>query len=365
MNSLIFKLIAVCFVVLSLGANPDQKAVAQRDAGKPLRVLVDASKCGGLWWFPQGAGAFDPAQPHQGKALADFMRYKGWQVTELPRGEVITFDKLRDADIVIRPPSFFDYTLPEVDAYYQAVMAGTRLLLVGSSTTNDMVAQIFGVRFEPYTRFASVRRWIPHPFTENIDSANVAWTPINEVPPAATVLAWLSPTETNSRPALGYLSYGKGYIVFMSQPLIAPGPSSSFSSSLINSLARYTPEEIRQFPIASPRFGRESKGIPPALLEPVAGATLPQPETAEWRFDWDDVPGAKSYEIVVLGPAAMFPMLHTSTTNSEYVAPIKQGYIWEKNLEGWSWRVRALYGGASSGPWSPARRFNVVARVRP
>ncbi len=32
---------------------------------KPLRVLVDASKDGGLWWFPQGRGnTFDPKEKH-------------------------------------------------------------------------------------------------------------------------------------------------------------------------------------------------------------------------------------------------------------------------------------------------------------
>ena len=363
MKTFIFRLVAVCFVVLLMPANPDNEVVAQVDSGRALRVVVDASKCGGLWWAPQ-SGPFDPRQPHQGKALADFMRRKGWQVIEVPRGEVITFERLREADIVIRPPAFFDYTLKEMDAYQQSVLAGTRLLLIGSGRHNDIVAHIFGVRFEPHTRFAPVRRWVPHPFTENIDAANVAWTPIVETPPAAVVLAWLSQEETNSRPVLGYLPYGKGYVVFMSQPLISPGPASSFSSSLINSLARYTPDEVRAVPLAVPVGTGASRGLPPRLLEPLAGATLPQPETAEWWFDWDDVPGAKSYEIVVLGPAAMFPLFHTSTTKSEYAAPVRPGYIWDANLEGWSWRVRAQYSDAAWGPWSVARRFNVTRRVQ-
>ena len=94
------------------------------------------------------------------------------------------------------------------------------MLLVGGATDNDVVAQYFGVRFEPRSRYAAVRKWIPHPFTENIGVANVAWTPIVEAPPASVVLAWLSrQEETNPRPVLGYLTYGKGYVVFMSQPL--------------------------------------------------------------------------------------------------------------------------------------------------
>ena len=361
MNSLIFRLIAVCCLAVLLPAYAT--VAAQNDPAKSPRVLIDASKCGGLWWFPQGP-TFDPAKPHQGKALADFMRFKGWEVTEVPRGEVITVDKLRNADIVIRPPAYFSYSLDEIIAYHESVRAGTRLLLIGDGKNIDSVAQYFGLRFEPRSRFAPVRRWIPHPFTYNIDSFSTAWTPISETPPAAVVLAWLSREEDNPRPALGYIPYGNGYVVFMSQSLVAPGPSSAFSSSLINSLARYTPEKLLQFPIAMPVLSRESKGMPPLLLEPVAGATLPQLESAEWRFDWDDIPGAKSYEVVVLGPSAMFPLFHVSTTTSEFVAPVREGYIWDANLEGWSWRVRAHYGGTTWGPWTAARRFNVARRIQ-
>jgi len=363
MNCLIIRVIAICFTLSLMTATAAINAVAQTAPGKAPRILVDASKCGGLWWFPQG-GPFDPAQYHQGKALADFMRLKGWQVTELPRGDVITPEKLHEAEIIIRPPAYFDYSVEEVSAYNQSVMAGTRLLLLGGGSTNDLIAQFFGLRFEPRTRFASVRKWIPHPFTRNINVANVAWTPISEAPPDAVVLAWLSQEETNARPVLGYLPHGKGYVVFMSQALISPGPASTFSTSLINSLVRYSPEEMRALPLAMPVSARESTGPAPRLLAPVASATLPQPETAEWRFDWEDVPGAKSYEIVVLGGSAMFPLFHASTTTSEYAAPIRPGYIADFNLEGWSWRVRAHYGDASAGPWSAARRFNVMSRTQ-
>src|SRR5690349_15691468 len=40
------------------------------------QVLVDASRDGGDWWFPQGT-TVDPNAPHQGKALADYLRSQG------------------------------------------------------------------------------------------------------------------------------------------------------------------------------------------------------------------------------------------------------------------------------------------------
>ena len=38
------------------------------------RILVDASRDGGVWWFPQWEqqGGFDFTLPHQGKELADY-----------------------------------------------------------------------------------------------------------------------------------------------------------------------------------------------------------------------------------------------------------------------------------------------------
>ena len=36
----------------------------------PDQILIDASRDGGAWWYPQ-AGPFDPDEYHQGKKLAD------------------------------------------------------------------------------------------------------------------------------------------------------------------------------------------------------------------------------------------------------------------------------------------------------
>jgi hypothetical protein len=88
MNQPTSKLITVCFAVL-LVIFPSQGMVQAQG----LRVLVETSKDGGLWWFPRGR-SFNPNEYHQGKVLADFMRGMGWKVTELPRGDIITFENL-------------------------------------------------------------------------------------------------------------------------------------------------------------------------------------------------------------------------------------------------------------------------------
>jgi len=325
-----------------------------------LRVLIDASKDGGLWWFPQ-AHTFDPKQHHQGRPLANFMRNQGWEVVEAGRGEVITLDKLRDFDVVIRPPVYYDYTLDEVIAYRDSLMGGTRLLLMGGGTDTDSLATTFGLRFDPRSRFGSVREWIPHPLSANIAGKDFSWASVKESPPGAVMLAWLNRGGADSRPVLGYLPYGSGYVVFVGQGFIAPDP---FISSVIGSLARYNLEEVKQLPVQARVAAAESLEAEPRLLEPIGDATLPQPEVAEWRFDWEDTPGAQAYEIVVLGSSAIFPMAQTLTTTSDYVLEMRSSYIADHNLLGWSWRVRAQYRSGAWGPWSRVRRFNVMPRMR-
>ena len=331
-------------------------------AQRSLRVLVDASKDGGLWWFPQ-AHNFDANEHHQGRPLAEFMRKKGWTVVELGRGDVITFDKLRDFDIVIRPPVYFDYTNEELVAYRDRVLGGMRLLLMGGGNgdKDDSLATLFGLRFDSRSRFGAVQQWIPHPFSANIAGKDLSWSNVSESPPEAVLLAWLNQGEANPRPVLGYLPYGSGYVVFVGQGFISPD---LFSSSLISALGRFNRGELTKLAALPPKVAAPSVGVGPTLLEPIADATLPQPESGAWRFDWDDVPGAQAYEIVVLGASAAFPIVQTTTTTSEYVFDRRSGYIIDSNLLGWSWRVRAQHLNGTWGPWSRIRRFNVMPMTR-
>ena len=323
-------LLTLCFVLLVFNPCSGQE--------KKLRILVDASKDGGLWWFPQGRNGFDSNKHHQGKPLADLMRSKGWEVVEFGRGEVITTDKLRDFDVVVRPPAWFEYAEEEVVAYRDSVMGGTRLLLMaGFAEKDDSLAAIFGLRFDSLSRFAAVRQWIPHPLTANVAGKDFSWTSVKESPQSAVLLAWLNYGVADARPVLGYLPYGSGYVVFVGQASIA---GDSIFASLIDSVARYDLEEMKQLPMPDPVVAdARLLEIGPRLTTPLADATLPQPEIAKCRFDWQDSPGAKGYEIVVLGPGAIWPAVQATTKTSDYVLDERQGYIADHNLRGWSWRV--------------------------
>ena len=358
MNQTTSKLITVCIVIFTCYG----LVQAQSTSEKQLRVLVDASKDGGLWWFPQGPPNFNPNAFHQGKPLADFMRGMGWKVTELPRGEVITFDKLRDFDLVIRISPYFSYSDDEARAYQQSVTAGTRLLLSGGgSDGTDAVAEIFGLRFVTHTRFGPIKQWVPHALTANIQCCALAWATV-ELPPGAVPLAWMTEVSTYRWPVLGYFQYGNGSVVFVGQALVSGPRDRSFSETLVRSVGRYTPQEIAQLPMASLFVSDELADLGPRLIAPVSGAVLPQPESGEWRFDWQHVPSAKSYEIVVLGPGAAFPMVRAVTSTSYFVRGVSNGYIIDSNLRGWTWRVRAQSQDGQWGPWSRIRSFNVKSR---
>lgn len=361
MNQKISQLLMVCLASLFVVFDVSAAIRNQKSSAEPLRVLVDASKDGGLWWFPQAPPNFNPNEPHQGKQLADFMRALGWKVTELGRGQVITFEKLRDFDLVIRPAAYSPYSHEEALAYQQSVAAGTRVLLSGLGKESDAIAEIFGLRWSTRSRYGPIKQWIPHALTAKIECCELSWTTIQNPPPGAVALAWMNQGSTN--PVLGYLPYGNGAVVFIGQALIGPAPGRLFAEDLIKSVGRYTPEELARLPMAAAVVKDESPDLGPRLLRPLPEELLPQPDSGIWRFEWEGVPGAKNYEVVVLGPGAAFPLVRAVTRTSHYVRNSRDGYIIDSNRRGWSWRVRAQYQDGTWGPWSRIRSFDVKSRA--
>src|SRR5262245_33591423 len=103
----------------------------------PTAVLVDASHDGGVWWFPQVA-PFDSTQPHQGQALADTLRAKGYRVDELGRGKRVTRDQLLDYPIVIRAGSYGAYGIDQIEAYLAFVACPRTGILLGDNLRPDV-----------------------------------------------------------------------------------------------------------------------------------------------------------------------------------------------------------------------------------
>lgn len=197
-----------------------------------LRVLVDASRDGGVWWFPQVA-PFSGTAHHQGRALADSLRAGGYVVEELPRPFTITGTLLRSYDIVIRANGFGTYSTAEVIAYRDFVENGGRLLLLSDHylyAPPDGVALGFGIEFAGITRGENrITTFTVHPIT--VDVAPLPYmvgSGIVRQPTPAQIVARLSDasyldlnknsvrdsTDITAPAVLGVMSFGSGRIVF-------------------------------------------------------------------------------------------------------------------------------------------------------
>jgi hypothetical protein len=220
------------------------------------RILIDASRDGGVWWSPQVQN-FDARKPHQGKALADFLKSQRADVEELPRSfqfgrastqsQVVTAELLAGRDLVVRAGVNADYTdirmrvlgseypAGEVGAYRDYVRRGGRLLLLSDHlwpNQTDAVAESFGIRLAGMSSGENrIDRFVAHPITRNVKSMNygVGSGLVGTAPTGMTVLGFLSPRtyldldRDNGRDAsepaaagvLGVVEFGKGIVVFM------------------------------------------------------------------------------------------------------------------------------------------------------
>jgi hypothetical protein len=329
--------------------------VAKYMPSQPIRALVDASKDGGLWWFPQYSGTgFDANRDHQGKAMADSMRARGWEVTELHRGEIITREKLKGFDIIIRPEPYCTYSTSEAIAYREAVAAGARLFLMGSAAGyDDQVAAIFGLRFGG-NRHISLEQIIPHPLTAGIEWLAIPWVTAMEVPRGSAVLAW----GADGDPVLGYYCYSAGYVLFM-------GTSSGVCGNppmgnALEFLERNSSYDLLRLSLPAPVLISAAGPAAPVLMSPDPGEVLPQPDAAEWIFKWKEVPGAQKYQIAILGSKATLFLINNETTLAFYIIPQSSSYIVNCNALGWRWSVRAQDSDGQWGSWSEERLFDVA-----
>jgi hypothetical protein len=96
----------------------------------------------------------------------------------------------------------------------------------------------------------------------------------------------------------------------------------------------------------------------PTLIAPAADAAIPQnnPESGcafhssagggyRIDFDWEDVSapaGLARYEIYAKRDQSIIPIVDTVTQSSDYVHVACSAYVADANLEGWTWRVRAV-----------------------
>lgn len=115
-------------------------------------ILVDASKDGGVWWYPQSPyTGFSATSYHQGQKLADYLRASGFKVHELPRDIPISDSILSYYTYVIRAGGLGNYTSSELAAYQSFLNRSGSLLLLQDhlgNFPNDQLSITLGAKFE-------------------------------------------------------------------------------------------------------------------------------------------------------------------------------------------------------------------------
>ncbi len=201
-----------------------------------VKILIDATRGGGVWWSPQTPPTFDPNAPHQGKLLADYFRSLGHEVVELPRDPTIVIDfvLLSGFDIVLAYSSITSpgYSATEVEAYKNYVSFGGGLMLI-SDHGGDRLSSEFGLNWlqgltHPVS--GSVTLFTAHPLTQGVSSIPfVGATGLAEPFHDGIVILGLlpettfvdldndelqDPNESGGSPILGIINICGGMIVF-------------------------------------------------------------------------------------------------------------------------------------------------------
>jgi len=217
---------------------------AKTPRGKPLRklrVVIDASRDGGAWWFPQGPPPFDPQKPHQGVLLANYLKSRGWEVIEIPRETKIT-DQFKGATMVVRFNKWGGYDASEVMAYREFVRNGGRLLLLegyvrDAESENDAVARQFGIHFQGMVEAAAMRgaKGASRDYNSTVYRIGSI---VDQYPQATRPLARLD----DGRLVMGTFRFGRGRIIFLSSVFPVLQVPELFINRLFDDLSRSRPK---------------------------------------------------------------------------------------------------------------------------
>jgi len=182
------------------------------------KILVDATKDGGGWWYPQSAATgFSAVAPHQGTCLATYLRDIGYQVDELPRGNVITWSQLKNYTKVIRAGGPDKYSAQELIAYDSFLNRSSSLLLISEYLRDgqyDNLSEHLGLKLTGAIE-GSITRFRQHPVTLGVSSINFIMgsaVAVTKETDNVTPLGWLS---SNDAMVMGILYHPKSKIFFL------------------------------------------------------------------------------------------------------------------------------------------------------
>lgn len=201
-----------------------------------IKIVVDASRDGGTWWFPQEKKEFNPSKPHKGKFLADYLRTRCQEMLEIAPGEIVV-DQFKEASLVVRFNSYGPpYQAEEVAAYKNYVEKGGKLLLVYGAPlkgSTDAVADELGIKFGQAAQTPFIKKWANTPLTTGLkDVPFMTGSVISGFPASATQLA----TMANGQSIFGMATVGTGKIIYLGSFAPLLGVSQPFTERVISEL---------------------------------------------------------------------------------------------------------------------------------
>ena len=213
-NTIATILVSITLLLQACIKPSDPNPVALKD-----KILVDASKDGGVWWYPQTGLTGDANAYHQGKKMADYLRSLGYQVDELSRGTTITWPLLKQYTKVIRAGGFGNYSSGEILAYDSFLNRSSSLMLLQDHLTNysnDLLSEHLGVKFAG-AETGNVTKFTAHPITTGVTNYDfMAGSIVANATKNSnmTVLGWLG---RNDYPVMGILHHPTARIFFLGE----------------------------------------------------------------------------------------------------------------------------------------------------
>lgn len=195
-----------------------------------LKILIDASRDGGVWWAPQ-ATTYNSTQSHQGKALVDYFKGENYSVTELSANDgQISYSKLSYYDVVLCIDYGY-YSQSELAAYKEYVSNGGNVFLLADHHYNGNIFQSFGLNFSGINVGGTIiKNFTPSVITQGVTNLTYqAGSGLVSYPSNATLLAWLPSNafidlndngvkdqgESYGSPVMGMMSVGSGKLLFL------------------------------------------------------------------------------------------------------------------------------------------------------
>lgn len=168
MKRLSFTILALFLITSCSKESGNESCIAESNGiTYPSEIVINASKGGGVWWFPQGVDC-DTTLGHQGKEVVDYLKREGFLVYESCREEDINLGDFPNIKLLIIAGSIKPYSISESEEIACYVKDGGKLmLLLDHNITNNSLPYHLGLNFWETNKNDAIIKFQKHAITGN------------------------------------------------------------------------------------------------------------------------------------------------------------------------------------------------------